>query len=107
MTKLLSSLSWTLSRLKKRNFFGVELRQISEANQRSARAAEKRLFSAVQKQRLGFDHTRASHLSHYCVFVFLIRRYVSFEKGARVKNWERKNAWSARCAIKKSRPGKI
>jgi hypothetical protein len=33
--------------------------------------------------------------------VFLIRRYVSFEKGARAKNWERKNA-SAPCDQKES-----
>lgn len=95
MTKLLSSLSWTLSR-KKEKFFLVSNCVRFQKRIRDQRAQQKRDDD-------GFDHTqsRVAPLSLLRVFVFLIRRYVSFEKGARVKNWERKNA-SALCDQKES-----
>jgi hypothetical protein len=77
MTKLLSSLSWTLSR-KNEKFLVSDCVRF-QANQRSQRA-EKNVFKSRDD---GFDHTRASHLSHYCVFVFLIRRYTCLLKKER------------------------
>jgi len=94
MTKLLSSLSWTLSRKKEKFLVSNFVR------------FQKQIRDQLAQQKRdddGFDHTqsRVAPLSLLRVFVFLIRRYVSFEKGARVKNWERKNA-SALCDQKES-----